>query len=116
MAFSIMVSEPFYTICEMQTRDNPVQLYDLSTVGMPQPKFFFHLDLVLRTLVCLKIFLIPFFRIFPSIPNLFTFIQTDQRQIPEWEQRYFLTNLQYLSHCLIRPRFLPLNCMLFYLR
>ena len=32
----------------------------------------------------------------PSHPNLFTFIQTDQRQIVEWEQRFFLMNLQYL--------------------
>src|SRR5215469_16689434 len=52
---------------------------------------------MLGTFVCHKIFLVPFFRTFLPIPNMFTFIQTDQRQTVEWEQSFFLMNLKYLS-------------------
>src|SRR5215469_14026440 len=110
-----MVCEAFYTIGEMHPEV-------ISFIFMTFPpwichnrKSVFHLDLVLRNLVCHKFFLVSFFRPFPPTPNLFTFIQTDQRHT-EVGAAVFITNLQYLSHCLIRPQFLPPNCMLFSFR
>ena len=43
------------------------------------------------------------------IPNLMTLIQTVERQMLEWEHLSILMNF----YCLIRPQFLPPNCMLF---
>src|SRR5215469_1574168 len=79
----------------------------------PQPKICFSLGSHTKK-SCLPQDLGTFLSHIPSHPesvHVYTELQTDQRQIVEWEQRFFLMNLQYLFHCIIRLQFLPLNCM-----